>query len=40
MGLSFEAEQSVQVEAGLEIRSELGLVIDFRRGPGSRDCSR
>jgi hypothetical protein len=38
--LSFEAEQSMQVEAGLEIRSELGLVFEFRSGPGSRDCSR
>jgi hypothetical protein len=38
--LSLEAEQSMQVEAGLEIRSELGLVLEFRSRPGSRDCSR
>ena len=38
--LSFGAERSMQVEAGLEIRSELGLVFDFRSRPGSRDCSR
>ena len=40
MDLSFQAEQSMQVEVELEIRSELGLVFDFRRGPGSRHCSR
>ena len=32
--LSFEAELPMQVELGLEIRSELGLVFEFRPGAG------